>query len=100
MAVQASKTELIDKFRQLKAAYQMTFSGAHGELVLSDLTKFCHVYSCCFDADARIHAFNEGKRYVYLRIQDFLIMQPEAMAEVAIGLGESVPEAGDHDDGR
>lgn len=44
----------------------------HQRLVLADLRKFCRADESCFDADPRKHAILEGRREVWLRIQQHL----------------------------
>jgi len=87
--------ETIEYLRQRKAAYQMAFEGAHGERVLADLGKFCRAEATCFHEDPRIHAALEGRREVYLRIQQHLSLGAEELATL---YGAVVPKPeGDHD---
>jgi hypothetical protein len=74
------RADLIEQLRQLKAAYQVALSAASGELVLRDLRKFCRADYSCFDADPRVHAVYEGRREVWLRINDLLTLSPEELA--------------------
>lgn len=53
-------------------AYLTTFGGPPGNYVLEDLAKFCRAHETCFDADPRLHALAEGRREVWLRIQQAL----------------------------
>ena len=73
------RADVIEQLRQLKAAYQVALSAASGELLLRDLRKFCRADESCFDADPRIHAAFEGRREVWLRINDFLTLSPEEL---------------------
>lgn len=65
----------LQDFRQFitrtQRAYQQTFllPAAVGKQVLADLAKFCFAHEPTLHADARVHAFNEGKRAVWLHIQ-------------------------------
>lgn len=40
--------------------------------VLMDLAKFCRAYESTFNPDPRVHAMLEGRREVWLRIQENL----------------------------
>src|SRR5512146_1060172 len=44
----------------------------HGEMVLADLARFCRANEPCFMKDDRYHALLEGRREVWLRIQNEL----------------------------
>src|SRR5262245_45645727 len=74
------RSELIEQLRQLKAAYQVALKNEHGEQALRDLAKFCRADASCFDPDPRIHAALEGRREVWIRINDFLTLSPEELA--------------------
>jgi hypothetical protein len=63
----------------LREAYRKTFGSPAGNEVLMDLTKFCRATRSCFDDDARIHAVLEGRREVFLRIQEHLNLTPEQL---------------------
>lgn len=54
----------------------------HGEAVLKDLSKFCRADRTTFDADPRKHAALEGRREVWLRIQQHLNLTPAKLAEL------------------
>lgn len=74
--------EILEVYRQRKAAYQLAFGGAHGPRVLEDLKIFCCAERSYFDVDPRLHAFLEGRRQVYLRIQEHLCHDPEKLYEL------------------
>ena len=57
------------------------FNGEFGDLVLEDLAQFCRAEESCFHADPRIHAVLEGRREVYLRIQDHLRLSKSQLWE-------------------
>lgn len=53
----------------LKTAYSSIFKGEMGKIVMKDLKLWCHIDTSSFvPGDNAITAFNEGKRFVYLRI--------------------------------
>lgn len=47
--------------------------------VLEDLAKFCRADESTFHPDSRIHATLEGRREVWLRIQNFLKLTPDEL---------------------
>ncbi len=62
-----------------KTAYQLAFTSPAGNEVLMDLVRFCRANKSCFDEDPRIHAVLEGRREVFLRIQEHLNLTPEQL---------------------
>lgn len=62
-----------------KTAFSLAFMNAAGQAVLDDLRPFCRADSTCFDPDPRVHAALEGRREVWLRIQDHINLSPEAL---------------------
>lgn len=53
----------------LKAAYSSIFKGEMGKIVMKDLKDFCHVeMPVLVPGQPDATAFNDGKRFVYLRI--------------------------------
>lgn len=68
-----SLTERIQALLQRRQrAYQTTFAGPVGEVVLADLAKFCRAYASTFHPDPRVAATLDGRREVFLRIQKYL----------------------------
>jgi len=55
-----------------------------GRIVMDDLKEWCHITKSSFSSKPEITAFNEGKRFIYLRIIEMSklnldqIMQKEA----------------------
>ena len=45
--------------------------------VLADLAKFCRAHDSTFHPDARVHAALEGRREVWLRIQEYIGLSAE-----------------------
>jgi hypothetical protein len=64
------KTREVLQQRQL--AYRLVFGSESGRQVLADLAKFCRAHRSTFHTDPRVHAALEGRREVWLRIQDHL----------------------------
>jgi hypothetical protein len=65
----------LEFLRLRKAAYQ-----ALGEMARKDLERFCRGTKSCFDADPRVHALLEGRREVWLRVEQHLELTPEQLA--------------------
>lgn len=56
---------------QAQRAYHALFSSPTGKQVLLDLIPFCFGRKSTFDPDDRVHARNEGRRDVLMRIAEF-----------------------------
>lgn len=65
-------------------AYNQVFSKSnqYSKAVLKDLAKFCRAHESTFNADARSHAVLEGRREVWLRIQEHLNLDAEEILEL------------------
>lgn len=65
-------------------AYRVTFDphSVINQRVLSDLAKFCRANESTFHPDARAHAVAEGRREVWLRIQNHLKLDSEALFKI------------------
>ena len=59
--------------------YIKTFNTPHGEKVLEDLAKFCRANETTFHPDPRVHAALEGRREVWLRIQQHMNLADEQL---------------------
>lgn len=79
----------IEKLRlalgERRYAYQRTFQGPLAEVVLKDLARFCRAHESTFHADPRAHAMAEGRREVWLRVQNHLRLSPERLWELYSG---------------
>lgn len=62
-----------------RTAYVKTFMNPFGEEVLRDLSRFCRAHSSTFHTDARAHAVAEGRREVWLRIQQHLQLSDDEL---------------------
>lgn len=67
-----------------KTSYQFTFqeNNVYAQAVLSDLARFCKATETTFHTDSRVHAVLEGRREVFLRIQNHLNLSPEELSEL------------------
>lgn len=74
---------LFEKARQFLAqrrtAYVKTFLNPYGDEVLRDLARFCRAHQSTFHTDARAHAVAEGRREVWLRIQQHLRLSDDEL---------------------
>ena len=77
--------KLLDFIRHRKRSYQLTFFSPAGNDVLIDLAKFCRANETCFHEDPRLHAVLEGRREVWLRIQEHLYLSSEDLAKLKAG---------------
>lgn len=66
-----------------KRAYELTFTDSpSSQIVLSDLARFCRADKSTFHKDARASAVLQGRREVWLRIQNYLQLTPEELVEL------------------
>lgn len=72
-----TRDEIRLRNESIQRAYHVTFASADGKTTLADLIAYCHGRRSTFDSDARVHAFNEGKRDVLCRILEFLNLNIE-----------------------
>lgn len=78
---------------QIQRAYHMVFGAPDGKVVLADLVAFCFGRKSTFDPDSRVHARNDGKREVLMRIQEFTsLTMEEIYALRGPALPRSIPE--------
>ncbi len=61
----------------LQRAYNMVFRSPDGKIVLADLIAHCFGRRTTFDPNGQTHAFNEGRRDVLLRIEQFMELSLE-----------------------
>ena len=79
-------TALFQEVSQLKTAYQLILAdGPASRAVLLDLARFCRGDRSCWDPDPRIHAALEGRREVWLRIQNYLHLSEEDLLQRRVG---------------
>ena len=65
-------------------AYRQVFSkdSVQAKAVLKDLAKFCRAHESSYHPDARVHAAMEGRREVWLRIQEYLKLEADEIYEL------------------
>lgn len=74
-----------DFLRRRKRDYQLAFKSPAGQQVLIDLAKFCRANAPAWHNDPRAHALLEGRREVFLRIQNHLNLSPEQLYAIFAG---------------
>jgi hypothetical protein len=67
--------------RQMAYAHVFNKENQFLETVMEDLAKFCRARESTFHVEQRVHAVLEGRREVYLRIQDHLTLSPDKLLE-------------------
>ena len=68
-----------------KRNYQLALGSPAGAEILVDLADFCRAGESCFHPDARLHAVAEGRREVWLRIQNHLNLSTDELYRIATG---------------
>ncbi len=83
---EAQAASLLHDTEQLKTAYQIVFgAGPASGTVLADLGRFCRADEPAWSEDARHHARLEGRREVWLRIQNELKLPVEDLLQRRVG---------------
>lgn len=62
-----------------QTAYLKIFAGPYSDYVLRDLAKFCRAHQSTFHPDSHVAARLDGRREVWLRIQQHLQLDDEAL---------------------
>jgi hypothetical protein len=62
-----------------RLAYHRVFNPENRDVqvLMADLARFCRAHESTFDPDPRVHALLEGRKEVWLRIQQHLQMSDE-----------------------
>lgn len=68
-----------DFISRRRNVYVKTFLNPVGQEVLCDLARFCRARESTFHPDPRLHAVAEGRREVWLRIQNHIQMTDEQL---------------------
>ena len=74
--------KVVEFLRWRSRAYKVVFGDPRAAIVLADLARFCRASDTCFHANPRVHAALEGRREVWLRIQNHLRLTPEQLVEI------------------
>lgn len=84
-----------------REAYCRAFKTPGGRLVLEDLARFCRVNESTFHQDPRVAAMLDGRREVFLRIQQHLKLSPDEVFDLLVNaqpISQMENEDIDHDD--
>lgn len=79
--IEPTPKEQVLQFLDMRATnFRRTFhEGVDPQKTLQDLAKFCRANESTFHPDARISGQLDGRREVWLRIQDHLTLSPEQL---------------------
>lgn len=82
--IRDTKSSYMAKVQGNTLAYNQVFNLAspHTKVVLKDLALFCRAHVTTFHPDPRVHAVLEGRREVWLKIQEMLELTPEQIYEL------------------
>lgn len=77
--IKGIKSDLRSLFKKRKLAYTFVFSkdNQHTKDVLKDLARFCRANESTFNEDPRVQSNLDGRREVWLRIQENLELTTE-----------------------
>ena len=82
-------SELIEATRNFlfrrQTAYRAIFQSPMGGIVLADMAKFCRAGSSTFNPDPYVAARLDGRREVWLRIQNHLQLSQEQLWKLQSG---------------
>ena len=94
MLTNEQRARAVELLRVRKRNYQLVFAQPGSTEVLEDLQRFCRGKASCWHPDPRIHAALEGRREVFLRIEQHLEHSPEELVDLygATVLGEEGEE--------
>lgn len=70
--------------RALALAYRRAFATPDGQEVLADILRRGQVMQTTFDVDARVSAYNEGRRRMALEIIEMLNADPAQLNQLAL----------------
>ncbi len=91
--------DLLRETAELQTAYKIVFAdGPAGRAVALDLARFCRAESPCWSEDQRHHARLEGRREVWLRIQEHLKFPVEDLLQRRVGDSYAVVKLQTEDD--
>lgn len=94
---------ILDFINRRRNAYCITFLTQDNRVapraaeVLTDLARFCRADQSCFHPDPRVHAVLEGRREVWLRIQQNLQLTDEQLAQIYAPNHQRISLKGDQD---
>jgi hypothetical protein len=90
----AEKSQLLREAQELTQAYASVFDNKSPavQLVIKDLMRFCRARKSTFHIDPRAHALMEGRREVWLRIDQYSTTMPEdIVSETTQPMNKEIP---------
>lgn len=94
MSLQESIAKTIEFLGWRKRAFQLLWPGSHRatDVVLRDLSRYCHINEECPHTDPFKVGEWLGRRSVFLRIQRHLYLSPEELFELYSGVRTQTKE--------
>ena len=82
--IKGTKLDLRTLFRRRRLAYNLVFNkdNRYTKEVLADLAKFCRAHTSTFSNDPRVQSNLDGRREVWLRIQESLQLSEEEIYSI------------------
>lgn len=81
----ANEDEAVTHLNSVATDYRVIFGNPTGQRVLASLATFCKADDTTFDLDARVSLVQEGRRQVWLLINNYLGLTPHELLEVRRG---------------
>ncbi len=75
-----------------KDSYRIFVAQPAGREVLRDLAEFCRAHATTYDADPRLDARMQGRRDVWLRIEQHLRLPADELYRIATGGATYAPQ--------
>ncbi len=82
--IQIQVSKLRELLKKKRMAYHQTFNikGPFSRVVLEDLARFCRAHETTFAKDDRTTNLLEGRREVWVRIQNYLNLSEEELYSI------------------
>lgn len=94
MSIAESVARLIGRLGHRKTNYQLAFGSPAGKAVARDLARFCRAAETTYQSDPRAQAMLEGRRQVWLRVEQHCNFSP---GELAVIYRAAVLDTGEND---
>ena len=76
------RDQMFDFLATRATAYRRVFAGPNADVVLRDLAKFCRAGKSTFHPDPHIAARLDGRREVWLRVQDHVHLSNDQLMKL------------------
>jgi hypothetical protein len=80
--------KLRQAFAGLAHQYKLTFRSPPGQIVLKDLARFCRAHESTFHDNERIQSKLDGRREVWLHIQELIKLSDDELWDLYKGRRE------------